>query len=184
MCVHNPHVPHISVMPPFLNIVLRTLKWNVHPPTSLCFTRYLLYLLPYSSITLDARHATLELSRFLTELSVMDFFFVPYRASTVALAAILNSMDSIPTVPPSAQLMFAANIQHATNMNPHSLEVNECRARLRLHYQQGGYAPPAQIENEIRDTSISPVCVTQGITEYHDKQVPAHPRQDHPQHSN
>ena len=117
---------------------------------------------------MDARHDILELSRFLTELSTMDYFFVLHRPSTVALAALLNAMENIPSVPFAAQLTLAAQIKHTTTMNPYAREVHECRARLRVHYQQGGYGRPnGAPAEESRDSSISPVCVTYGVAEYH-----------------
>ena len=137
------------------------MKWQVHPPTSLLFTRYLLCLLPVSAMPLTCRHDTLELSRFLTELSVMDYFFVSYLPSTVALAALLNAMENIPGVPYAAQLNLVAHVYHHGGMNPYSKEVNECRDRLRLHYQKGGYTPSGHVIPENRDTAVSPVCVTQ-----------------------
>ena len=98
----------------------------------------------------------------------MDYFFVSHRPSTVALAAILNAMEDIPSVPYSTQLILAAHIKNSTTMNPYSSEVNECRTRLRLHYQQGGYGRPnSSAAPENRDSSISPVCVTHGVAEYY-----------------
>lgn len=99
----------------------------------------------------------------------MDYFFVLHRPSTVALAAILNAMEDIPSIPYSAQLMLAAQIKHSTSMNPYSVEVHQCRARLRVHYDHGGYAGPSNIATspENRDSSISPVCVTHGVAEYY-----------------
>jgi hypothetical protein len=99
----------------------------------------------------------------------MDFFFVPFRPSTVALAAILNAMESLPSVPYSAQMSLMAHL-FKYGINPYTKHVNECRARIRLHYEKGGYAPPSsgtsnmnntQTGQEDRDISGSPVCVTQ-----------------------
>eukprot|EP00977_Amphora_coffeiformis_P015554 scaffold4554_cov178-Amphora_coffeaeformis.AAC.3 len=168
-----PLVP-ISLRTIFPIFVFRTLQWRVHGPTSFSLTRYLLYLLPLNAIPMDARFDVLELSRFLTELSVMDFFFVPYRPSVVALAALLNAMEDIPTVPNSAGLALTAQIKQCTSMDSYSMEVNECRARLRVHYQQGGYSRPVHAvvpAQEDRDTTISPVCVNHGIVGYQHETV-------------
>ena len=154
----------VLIFLPYSSLFFRTLKWRVHGPTAFSFTRYLLYLLPFSAIPTDARFDVLELSRFLTELSVMDFFFVSYSPSVVALAALLNAMEDIPAVPYSAGQVLTAQIKQCTSMDSYSIEVNECRARLRVHYQHGYRPTPAVVPaQEDRDTTIYPVCVTHGV---------------------
>lgn len=138
----------------------------VHPPTAFCLTRYLLHLLPFHSISMDARHDTLELSRFLTELGVMDYFFVLHRPSTIALAAILNALEEIPSVPHQTQSVLLSQIQHNTSLDVFSTDIDECRARLRLHYIQGGYARPSSTVQTNRNSAISPVSVTYGLNGY------------------
>lgn len=122
---------------------------------------------------MDGRFEILEQSRFLAELSVMDYFFVPYRPSVVALAALLNAMEGIPSIPYSAPMMLMAQINHSTSMDPYAMEVNECRTRLRVHYQVGGYSRPAQAAfvPEDRDTTISPVSVAHGMVGYQQQPV-------------
>lgn len=145
-------------MPPLQN---RALSWQVHPPTAYCFGKHVLYLLPCTAVTMDDRHAILELVRFLTELSVIDYFFVVYKASVVALAAILNSMEDIPGAKLAISI-FCLEVKKNTPLDPSHTDVLECRNRLRLLYAQGGYSNSAAERADVRNESISPVCVSYG----------------------
>jgi hypothetical protein len=113
---------------------------------------------------MDIRHDTLELARFLSELSVIDYFFVTCKPSVVALAALLNAMESIPGVSDAARLDFDKELKRVPGLNPTRPEVEECRSRLRLLYSQGGYSRPEVEGAETRAETISPVCVSFGCT--------------------
>ena len=140
----------------------RSLSWHMHPPNALCFAKHLLFLLPYKSIGMDTRHDILELARFLTELSVIDYFFVVYRPSVVAVAALLNSMEDTPGAV-DAIGDFTRELKKVTSPSATSRDVVECRKRLRLLYAQGGYSrPTASAGSGSRDETISPVCVSYG----------------------
>lgn len=106
---------------------------------------------------MDARHDVLELARFLTELSVIDYFFVLHRPSVVALAAVSSAMATTPGVPESAIGELYDELRRVPDLEPETPEVQECRERLRLLYVQGGYSRPARSE------TISPVCVSYGV---------------------
>jgi hypothetical protein len=126
-----------------------------------------LFLLPYTSVTMDARHDVLELSRFLGELSVIDYFFVMHRPSVVALATLLNALDLVPGVSDAARQDFQRELQHIPGLDLSSIEigneVEDCRNRLHLLYAQGGYSRPETAGGEeIRNETISPVCVSYG----------------------
>jgi Cyclin, C-terminal domain len=112
---------------------------------------------------MDARHDTLELARFLTELSVIDYYFVSKKASSVALAALLNAMEELPEVADAAVTAFAQEIQRVSGLRPDCAEVLDCRERLRLLYAQGGYARP-EPQADTRTEAISPVCVSYGLS--------------------
>jgi hypothetical protein len=116
---------------------------------------------------MDVRHDILELSRFLAELSVIDYFFVMHRPSVVALATLLNALDLVPGVSDAARQEFQQELQHIPGLDLSSLEigneVEECRNRLHLLYAQGGYArPETGGREEQRTETISPVCVSYG----------------------
>ncbi len=115
---------------------------------------------------METRYEILELARFLTELSVIDYFFVVYRSSDVAVAALLNSME---TVTVSSDVAISGLEQELSRVNggldPKKAEVQECRARLHILYAQGGYSRPEIIGREPRDETVSPVCVSFGLTQ-------------------
>ena len=141
----------------------RSLSWRVHPPTAYCFGKHLLYLLPSAEVTVDERHAVLELARFLTELSVIDYFFVTKKPSTVALAALLNAIEDSACGADCANI-FSAEVKKSTPIDPTGDDVWNCRNRLRQLYAQGGYANQSNQSTDSRNDSISPVCVSYGVT--------------------
>jgi hypothetical protein len=114
---------------------------------------------------MDARHDVLELARFLTELSVIDYYFVIHRPSSVALAALLNAMEDVPGAAEGALESLTGEIKRIAKVDASSPDVVECRNRLRLLYSQGGYSPP-EPRTETRAETISPVCVSYGCNVY------------------
>lgn len=78
--------------------VLKALNWDLHPPTSTAFASIFLdyffasRVVNISSTDLDDIY---DVSSFFCELAVCDYFFVSMRASTIALAAILNSLEGM-----------------------------------------------------------------------------------------
>eukprot|EP00339_Tiarina_fusa_P001851 CAMPEP_0117015324 /NCGR_PEP_ID=MMETSP0472-20121206/12267_1 /TAXON_ID=693140 ORGANISM="Tiarina fusus, Strain LIS" /NCGR_SAMPLE_ID=MMETSP0472 /ASSEMBLY_ACC=CAM_ASM_000603 /LENGTH=307 /DNA_ID=CAMNT_0004719105 /DNA_START=95 /DNA_END=1020 /DNA_ORIENTATION=- len=146
--------------------ILRSLSWRVHPPTAYCFTKHILFLLPYTSVSIETRYEILEVSRFLSELSVFDYFFVMHRPSSVGLASILNAMNAVPTVSTSAVEGMKAELLRIPGLNPDSPDVMDCCERLEMLYAQGGYSRPSSGNGEPRIETISPVCVSYGVNPY------------------
>jgi hypothetical protein len=140
-------------------LFFRALKWLVHPPTGCCFAKSYLQLLSNEDVSLDLRYDILELSRFLTELSVIDYYFVIHRPSVVGLAALLNSMEELPSCSAASRVTLIQAVQKITSLNALSPEVIDCRNRLRLLYAQGGYSIPVAVPQETRCETISPVSV-------------------------
>ena len=105
--------------------LLSQLSWLVNPPTSFDFLqRYLRLLQPEDAsngqflddmngrtMTVSSPRLTAleDLASFLIELSVLDYYFVNFRASTVALAALFNAMDEDPFLEPRSQNPFLEN---------------------------------------------------------------------------
>lgn len=149
--------------------ILSGLSWNMHPPTALTQVQHFLQLLPMPCNTLPIKHDITELSRFLTELSVCDYYFVTRRPSSVALASIFNAME---VVEQSRFLLqhksvFMDNVRNVTNIDPIGDEVEACRLRLRDMYHQGGYYQHNEDDtiykdDEPRCDTISPVSVAGG----------------------
>lgn len=114
---------------------------------------------------MDSRYDILELTRFLAELSVIDYYFVGQRPSTVALAALLNAMEAIPSVSESAIDDLANELRRVPSLDPAQEDVEENRRRLRVLYAQGGYDRPETFADiSARNDTDSPVCVSYGVS--------------------
>ena len=112
------------------------------------------------------RHEVLEHARFLTELSVIDYFFVTKRSASVALAALLNAMDNCRACVFETRHDFLNQLKALDDFDPNDPQVEECRERLRDLYEQGGYAANGvsasdhqELESEQRAATVSPVSV-------------------------
>jgi len=99
-------------------LILQTLSWHVHPPTSLSFARIFLKLLP-SSIPLLTKNNMLEYSEFMLEVAVCEYSLVASRPSVLAFAAILNSIQDIGSVqfPSFAYDRFLEDIYQLVGLN-------------------------------------------------------------------
>mmetsp|Transcript_7453 Transcript_7453/g.8521 ORF Transcript_7453/g.8521 Transcript_7453/m.8521 type:complete len:462 (-) Transcript_7453:237-1622(-) len=145
--------------------ILQRLRWHVHPPTAQIFMKHFLFFLSGEEKELD------DLAQFMIELSVMDYFFVSYKPSEIALAALLNSMDRLGSQTRQIHFPFNCNF-----VDMHSPAVRACRERLSLIYaqanEQGGVdeavdeatpakaEPPADVpEPSQLERTISPVSV-------------------------
>ena len=74
--------------------MLNALKWQVHPPSPICFLRQFLRLLPPTVAPL-ARYVVAEVTRFISEISVCLYKFVDCPSSLVAYAGMLIAMEII-----------------------------------------------------------------------------------------
>jgi lipoyl(octanoyl) transferase len=122
--------------------ILKTLSWLVHPPTSLDYVSFLLKFLR-KSVEMPQRFQIFEVTRYLSELSVCDPFFVDHDKSSVAFASILNVLEEEVT----NGKLDAQHLEHfigeVTNQfqwfQEDMTEVNSCRDRLhRLLAEQQG----------------------------------------------
>jgi hypothetical protein len=113
----------------------------------------------------------MELTRFLTELSVIDYFFVDKHANSIALAALLNAMEITRGFPLATKAEFRKQLTLLDNVDPSGAEVEECRSRLKALYAQGGYSAPSPSsvaaaplqEEQSRAEVNSPVCVATDV---------------------
>jgi len=116
-------------------------------------------------VSVEARYEILELARFYTELSVIDYFFVVHRASDIALAALLNAIETVSGSSEMALVEFQQELRRVNGgLDPDTPEVDECRTRLHVLYSQGGYSRPEFSGQETRNETISPVCVSYGVS--------------------
>ena len=81
-------------------ILLSGLSWRCHAPTAHQVGLSILsLLLPYVDIPEETWGILMDEMKYLTELAVRDYYFSTQRASTTALAAVLNSIrDSISSI--------------------------------------------------------------------------------------
>jgi Cyclin, N-terminal domain/Cyclin, C-terminal domain len=106
--------------------VLQRLRWHVHPPTPQLFVKHFLFFLSVDE------HEIHDLTQFMIELSVMDYFFVNYKPSEVAVASLLNSLQRL--YPQSQAQCHLSLLSQFLDLN--SEGVVACRERLSLIYAQ------------------------------------------------
>lgn len=75
-------------------IILEGLEWRIIASTSIQMAHYILsVIMPHVDLEESALEFILDELRFQTEYAVRDYYFTTQRASTVAVAAILNTLD-------------------------------------------------------------------------------------------
>ncbi|EED87944.1 lipoate protein ligase [Thalassiosira pseudonana CCMP1335] len=122
--------------------VLQALGWHVHPPTPFAFVREFMPLVTHT-ITNRKRHDISELARFLTELSVCDYWFLARKHSSIALSSILYAMElqGEEVVDPKYKVLFLSKVVAAGLDITYDQEVIHCYERLKEMYVAGGYTP-------------------------------------------
>lgn len=105
--------------------VLQRLQWHVHPPTAQLFVKHFLFFLSVEE------HELHDLAQFMIELSVMDYFFVSYKPSEIAMAALLNSMERL-----GQKNTSRMNFPITRFIDINSPAILACRERLSLIYAQ------------------------------------------------
>jgi hypothetical protein len=141
--------------------MLQSLKWHVHPPTPLAYCRDFMNLVS-SEISPVARHDVNELARFMTELSVCDYWFVTKKPSSIALASLINAMElqggistttgggggrgqqaqqASRTIDNRHKMDFLSRVAELGMDITSDDEIVECYERLSEMYRSGGYSP-------------------------------------------
>lgn len=113
--------------------VLTRLEWKIHPPTSMSFISHLLLLLP-PQVDDACKEEIYALSRYITELSVCDSAFVEINPSSVAFAAILNSLEDRKYrkfISSSIRDQFVRSIERHVDIRQHDEHVAMARPKLR-----------------------------------------------------
>lgn len=133
-------------------VILKSLAWRMNGPTTHAFLNHIMALLPSSAYGYDESTAMslLDISKFQAEIAVTDYDLSLQKPSTVALAAILNSIEGIEKhlFPAQSRFRFFQLIADSCpGMNPFSSQVNVARVRLlELFTKNSGYELP-QIAN-------------------------------------
>ena len=115
--------------------VLSKLQWMVHPPTPQLFLQHLLAEFGSCKQQATSNEEVRDFALYLIEVSVLDYSFTCYKSSEIALAALLNSMDSVMTKSLDSQrpvilddLVMGQLRAHRTN------RIMKCQQRLALAY--------------------------------------------------
>ena len=113
--------------------VLTSLEWKIHPPTSMSFISHLLLLLP-PQVDDACKEEIYALSRYITELSVCDSAFVEINPSSVAFAAILNSLEDRKYrkfISSSVRDQFVRSIERHVDLHQDDEHVTMARPKLK-----------------------------------------------------
>lgn len=87
------------------------------------------------------------------------------KPSTIAVAALFNAMGSMLDVSEEAINDLRRELKRLPALDPSHEDVEGCRSRLRVLFAQGGYdRSESLIDSGARQDSISPVCVSYGVT--------------------
>ncbi|KAL7436766.1 hypothetical protein ACHAXM_005312 [Skeletonema potamos] len=148
--------------------MLQALSWHVHPPTPFAFCRDLIKLVS-ADVNPRLRHDISELARFLTELSVCDYYFVTRKPSSIAMASIINAMELMgpQKIDPRYKVQFLHHVVQAGLDIANDTEIIQCYERLREMYIAGGYTPTSDDDEEdetvnVRVETGSPTGVADG----------------------
>jgi len=76
--------------------LLEGLEWHLHPPTSLCFVRLYLDLMPTTRMAgKEMKETAFILAKIQTELAVRDAALVSAKASTIAFSSLMNAFEAL-----------------------------------------------------------------------------------------
>ena len=75
--------------------ILAAIQWRVNVPTPLAFVRELLRLIPHGLLSDESREQAYALAKLQTEMVVGDYSLVSVNASTIAIAAIWNALETL-----------------------------------------------------------------------------------------
>lgn len=129
--------------------VLQRLQWRMHPPTPQAFAEYFAPILYPSNPRLLRDQAL-----YLIELAALDYYFVEYKPSEIALAASLNASQA---VYPEG---LARSMHHRVFddlVDPNDPRVLQCQNRLTLLLQESEASMVCGEQNRCRVSS--PVSV-------------------------
>ena len=172
-------------------IILATLKWRMNGPTPHQYINYILKLLPSYSTSTSSSTTDQELVNKLSESShswietaIKDYACIPLRSSTVALSALLNSLEDISQgadhcLSSEVRYQFIQAVSNALEIDniEDSLLIKTCRKRLLDRSVKSSSGSEGVLEspkpNKNKPQGIlecrvsSPVCASIEAYEYH-----------------
>jgi len=116
--------------------ILHTVQWRLNPPTPMSFVHCFLSMIPTEIIhpKTDEYDVILELTKHQIELGIKDYSSVVSHASSMALAALTNAIQSIKSITTISTLKFRleeiiSNIITDSNMCPESFILHQVSLR-------------------------------------------------------
>jgi hypothetical protein len=74
-------------------IILRTLDYRLHPPTTKCYIDHMMALMPSDKVPEKSRHIIRQRAHFFAEMAVLDYTLSIDHPATIAFAAIMNASE-------------------------------------------------------------------------------------------
>lgn len=141
--------------------ILNSIQWMVHPPTPQLFLHYLSE--EHGSYQRQSCHQEArDFAIYLIEMSALDYSFIAYKASEIAIAALLNATEFKVLKPFSASASI--DFSFLGNLRAYQTpRVVSCQERLKdLYTRSGETEAVADISTE-KARMPSPVSVTAGF---------------------
>jgi hypothetical protein len=116
--------------------MLRALEWRMNPPTPMSFVSKILDLVPVHLMNGDERQATIDLTKFQLELAMETYEFSILPASSIAIASLLNAVESVSTNTAFVK-DFEPSVCRLANVDAASLRT----VRINLYESVNGVEP-------------------------------------------
>lgn len=145
--------------------MLCAVQWKVNPPTAMSFVRSMVDLLPVDFIKSCEKKTILDISEHQTELVVKEYNFCTYDQSSIALACMLNALESL-----TEDDVFCAQVEtEARKIIPiDSAAVRELR--IAIYELMKGSSPDIQVYRKSTAKEMGSQCIgtvaTQGSSFY------------------
>ena len=108
--------------------ILEGLSWRICAPTSIQMAHHILsVILPHVNLQDSTWEFILDEVRFQTEYAVRDYYFTMQRPSTVALAAIFNTLDQVDQQDRQATLRALLFVMNREFASPELLKSSKSR---------------------------------------------------------
>jgi hypothetical protein len=108
-------------------LILKTVKWLCHPPTTFAFSHYYCKLVAGSDTRFDF-DTLWEVTKVQLESVLNNYQMALVPSSSVAFAAVVNAIDNMPSMPYHAQQEMERLVASVANVDSHSAPIKAiCR---------------------------------------------------------
>lgn len=130
--------------------MLGALQWRMNPPTPMSFVSKILDLVPDHLMDGDERQAVVDLTKFQLELAMETYEFSIQPASSIAIASLLNAVESV-----STDQAFIKDFEPSV-CNLASVDTTSLRGiRISLYESINGVEPmDMQFTADVEDTTV------------------------------